>query len=138
MTKLRVVFRNFSNVPRRSICFAIFIYRLQTTRVQNDNTWADHLIPGLIFFLEIIIRSEMATEWDSWKLCTSVCAKPEEVISPNSHCGGPWVNVYNSVHRISRWRRKYSSVCALISVSVWGKLVLKRTKCCNQLSECPA
>ena len=31
------------------------------------------------------------------------------------------MNVYNSVRRISRWRRKCSSVCALISVSVWGK-----------------
>ena len=28
-------------------------------------TWADHLILGLIFFREIIIRSEMATEWDT-------------------------------------------------------------------------
>jgi len=25
-------------------------------------TWADHLIPGLIFFLGTIMRSEMATE----------------------------------------------------------------------------
>ena len=47
------------------------------------NTWADHLIPGLIFFWEIIIRSEMATVWDTWKLCTSVCAKPEVGISPH-------------------------------------------------------
>ena len=53
----------------------------------------------------------MATEWDMWKLCTSVCAKPEVGISPHSVCGGPWVNVYNSVRRISRWRRKCSSVC---------------------------
>jgi hypothetical protein len=29
-------------------------------------------------------------------------------------------------------------VCALISVSVWGKLVLKLTKRCKQLSESPA
>ena len=29
-------------------------------------------------------------------------------------------------------------VCALISVSVWGKLVLKRMKCRKQLSESPA
>ena len=44
--------------------------------------WADHLIPGLIFFFrEIIIRSEMETEWDTWQLCTSVCAKPEVGIS---------------------------------------------------------
>ena len=65
--------------------------------------WADHLIPGLIFFFrEIIIRSEMATEWDTWQLCTSVCAKPEVGISPHSLRGGPWVNVYNSVRRISR------------------------------------
>jgi hypothetical protein len=28
-------------------------------------------------------------------------------------------------------------VCASISVSVWGKLVLKCTKCCKQLSESP-
>ena len=83
-------------------------------------TWAQHLIPGLIFFREIIIRSEMATEWDTWQLCTSVCANPEVGISPHSLCGGPWVNFYNSVPRISRWRRKCSSVCALISVSVWG------------------
>ena len=100
-------------------------------------TWADHLIPGLIFFFrEIIIRSEMATEWGTWQ--TSVCAKPEVGISPHSLCGGPWVNVYNSVRRISRWRRKCSSACALISVSFWGKLVLKRTKRCKQLSERPA
>ena len=102
------------------------------------HTWADNLIPGLIFSREIIIRSEMATEWDMWQLCTSVCAKPEVCISPDSLCGGPWVNVYTSVRRISRYRRKCSSVCALISVSVWGKLVLKRTKCCKQLSESPA
>ena len=63
----------------------------------------------------------MAREWDTWKLCTGVYAKPEVGISPHSLCGGPWVNVYNSVRRISRWRRKCSSVCALISVSVWGK-----------------
>ena len=53
----------------------------------------------------------MAKEWDKWQLCTSVCAKPEVGISPNSLCGGPWVNVYNSVRRISHWRRKCSSVC---------------------------
>jgi hypothetical protein len=29
-------------------------------------------------------------------------------------------------------------MCALISVSVWGKLVLKRTKCSEQLLESPA
>jgi hypothetical protein len=38
---------------------------------------------------------------------------------------------------ISWWRRKFSSVCASISVSVWGKLVLKCTKCCKQLLESP-
>ena len=80
----------------------------------------------------------MATEWDTWQLCTSVCAKPEVGISLHLLCGGPWMNVYNSEHRISRWRRKCSSTCALISVSVRGKLVLKRTKCCNQLLEIPA
>ena len=80
----------------------------------------------------------MATEWDMWQLCTSVCAKLEVCISLHSLCGGTWVNVYNSVRRISRWRRKYSSMCAFISVSVWGKLVLKRTKCCKQLLESPA
>ena len=102
-------------------------------------TWADHLIPGLIFFSwEIIIHSKMATEWDTWQLCTSVCAKLEVGISPHSLCGGPWVNVYNSVRRISRWRKKCTSVCALIYVSVWRKLVLIRTKSCKQLSESPA
>jgi len=80
----------------------------------------------------------MAIEWDTWQLCTIVCAKPEFGISPHSLSGGPWVNVYNSVRRISRWRRKCSSVCALISVSIWGKLVLKCTKCCKQLLESPA
>ena len=80
----------------------------------------------------------MATDWDTWQLCTSVCAKPEVGIFPHLLCGGPWVNVYNSVRRISRWRRKCSSVCALIAVSVWGKLVLKRTKSCKQFSESPA
>ena len=39
----------------------------------------------------------MATDWDTWQLCTSVCAKPEVGISPHSLYGGPWVNVYNSV-----------------------------------------
>jgi len=53
----------------------------------------------------------MAKEWDTRQLCTSVCAKPEVGISPHSLCGGPWVNVYNSVHHTSRWRRKCSSVC---------------------------
>ena len=62
----------------------------------------------------------MATEWDTWQLCTSVCAKPEVSSSPHSLCGGPWVNVYNSVRRILRRRGKCSSVCALISVSVLG------------------
>jgi len=33
---------------------------------------------------------------------------------------------------------KVHQVCAMIFVSVWGKLVLKRTKCCKQLSESPA
>ena len=42
-------------------------------------TWADHVIRGLIFFREIIIRSEMAAEWDTWQLCTSVCAKPRSL-----------------------------------------------------------
>ena len=31
----------------------------------------------------------MATEWDTWQLCTRVCAKPEVGISPHSLCGGP-------------------------------------------------
>ena len=44
----------------------------------------------------------MATDWDTWQLCTSVYAKPEVGISPRSLCGGPWVNVYNIVRRISR------------------------------------
>ena len=57
------------------------------------------------FFREIIIRSEMATEWDTWQLCASVFAKPKGGISPHSLCGGPWVNVYNSLRRISRRRR---------------------------------
>ena len=80
----------------------------------------------------------MATEWDTWQLCTSVCAKLEVGISLHSLFGVSWVNIYNSVRRISRWRRKCGSVCALISVSVWGKLLLKRTKRCKQLSESPA
>ena len=46
-----------------------------------------------------------------WQLCTSVCAKPEVGIFLHSLCGGPSVTVYNSVRRISRWRRKCSSVC---------------------------
>ena len=33
---------------------------------------------------------------------------------------------------------KFSSMRASISVSIWGKLVLKHTKCCKQLSEIPA
>ena len=65
----------------------------------------------------------MTTEWDTWQRCTSVCAKPEVGISPHSLCEAHWVNIYNSERRISRWRRKCSSVCALISVSVWGKRV---------------
>ena len=56
----------------------------------------------------------MATEWDTWQLCTSLFAKSEVGISRHSLCRGPWVNVYNSVRRISRSRRKCSSVCALI------------------------
>jgi len=77
----------------------------------------------------------MAKVWDTWQICTSVCAKPEVGIYPHSLCGGPWVNIYNSVRRISRWRKKCTSVCALIYVSVWRKLVLIRTKSCKQLSE---
>ena len=78
----------------------------------------------------------MATEWDTWQLCTSVCAKPEIGISPHSLCGGPWVNVYNSVRRISQWRRKCSSMCALISgaetyemlQAAFGESCLSRSK----------
>ena len=62
----------------------------------------------------------MATEWDTWQICTSVCAKPKVGISQHSLCVCPWVNVYNSVRRISRWRGKCSSLCALIRVS-FGK-----------------
>ena len=65
-------------------------------------TWADNLIPALVFLGEIIIRREIATQWDTWQLCTSVCAKSEVGISPDSLCGGPWVNLYNSVRRISQ------------------------------------
>ena len=65
------------------------------------STWADHLIPGLTFFWEIIIRSKISTEWDMWQLGTSVCANLEVGISPHSLCGGPWLNVHNSVRRIS-------------------------------------
>ena len=75
----------------------------------------------------------MATEWDTCQLCTTVCAKPEVGICPHSFCGG----VYHSVYHISRWRRD-AAACVLISVSVWGKLVVKRTKCCKQLLESPA
>jgi hypothetical protein len=57
-------------------------------------TWAGHLIPGLIFFRETIIRSKVATEWDTWKLCASVCAKPEVGISPHSLCGSLSVYIY--------------------------------------------
>ena len=39
-----------------------------TTRYNDVYTWADHLILALIFFREIIIRSEMATELDTWQL----------------------------------------------------------------------
>ena len=112
--------------------------RLRMGVFHEQRTWPDHLIPELIFSREIIIRSEMATEWEMWQICTRVCAKPEIGISPHSLCGGPWVNVYNRVRRISRWSRKCCSVCALISVSVWGKLVMKRTKCYKQLLESPA
>jgi len=44
----RIIIKMIANVPETKL------------------TWADHLIPGLIFFREIIIRSEMATEWDTW------------------------------------------------------------------------
>jgi len=68
--------------------------------------------------------------------------KTEVGISPHSLCGSPWVNVYKSDRRISRWRRKCSSVCALISVSfeencaetyemlqaAYGKSCLSRSK----------
>ena len=57
-------------------------------------TWADHLIPGLIFFRETIIRRKVATEWDTWQLCASECAKPEDGISLHSLCGNLSVNVY--------------------------------------------
>ena len=124
--------------------FIVVCLQLQQM-IHMELVLAVHDIRGLIinsgtdfFFREIIIRSEMATKWDMWQLCTSVFAKPEVGISPHSLCGGLWVNVYNSVRRISRWRRKCSSVCALISVSIWGKPVLKRTKCCKQFSESPA
>ena len=60
---------------------------------QQLNTWADHLIPGLIFFWETIICREVATEWDTWQLCASVCAKPEVGISLHSMCGSLSVNV---------------------------------------------
>ena len=45
------------------------------------------------------------------------------------------MNVYQHVRRFSRWRRKFSSMCASISVSIWVKLVLKHMKCCKQFSE---
>ena len=48
----------------------------------------------------------MATEWDTWKNLYKCMCKTGGHISPHSLCGGPWVNVYNSVRRISRWRRK--------------------------------
>jgi len=75
------------------------------------HTWADHLIPGLIFFRETIIRSEMATKWDTWQLCTSVCAKPEVGISPHSLYGGPWVNVYNSASHFTMEEKVQQHVC---------------------------
>jgi hypothetical protein len=46
------------------------------------------------FFQETIIRREMATEWDTYELCASVCAKPEVGISLHSLCGSLSLNVY--------------------------------------------
>jgi len=60
----------------------------------HTHTWADHLIPGLIFFRETIIHRKVATEWDTWQLCAIVCAKPEVGISLDSLCGSLSVNVY--------------------------------------------
>ena len=82
------------------VCVCVYIY-----------TWADHLIPGLIFFSGKLYYVAKWQQSRTRGTCTSVCAKPEIGISPHLLCGGPWVNVYNSVRRISRWRRKCSSVC---------------------------
>ena len=85
ITYIRSVMYVYTYV-RMYVCMYVCMY------VYDQYTWADHLIPAHICFREIIIRSEMATEWDTWQLCTSVCAKPEVGISPHSLCGGPLVN----------------------------------------------
>ena len=46
------------------------------------------------FFWETIIRRKVATEWDMWQLCSSVCAKPEVGTSPHSLCGSLSVYIY--------------------------------------------
>ena len=97
------------------------------------NTKTDHLIPGLIFFFrEAIICSEVATRQERWYLHNR---KP---VSPHIRSveASQWTSAC-SVHRILRWRRKFNSLRASIYVSIWGKLVLKCTKCCKQLLESP-
>ena len=53
----------------------------------------------------------MAIEWDTWQLCTSVCAKPEVGISPHSLCGGPWVNVYKCASHFTMEEKVQQRVC---------------------------
>jgi len=40
------------------------------------------------------MRREVATEWETWQLCESECAKSEVGISLQSPCGSLSVNVY--------------------------------------------
>jgi hypothetical protein len=61
--------------------------------------------------------------WYTWQLFAStVYVQNRKPLSPRIHSveACKWTSTY-SVRRISRWRRKFSSVCASISVSVLGK-----------------
>jgi hypothetical protein len=79
--------------------------KLKAQKVNSIGTvnsrWCIAGLRGLIilyrywfFPWETIIRSEVATEWDTCQLFASVCAKLEVGISPHSLCGSLSANVY--------------------------------------------
>ena len=72
-----------------------FHVQISTDRFLCHSTmWADHLIWDWFFSRVTLKCSKVATEWDTWQLFASVCAKPGADISLQLLCGSLSVNVY--------------------------------------------
>jgi hypothetical protein len=98
----------------------------------------DHLIPGLISFRGSYNMQQSGNKAGQVEtLCKCTCINGSRYL-PAFALWKPLSEHLPAVCVESHDGGESSAACASISVFVWGKLVLKHTKCCKQLSESPA